>query len=163
MNTTQVQQLAAMINAIASEIGATGVGVGFIDTNDTCCGREQPVDWNALSPTERLERATIEVLNLAEEGVSDEDYDDLADDLDSLLVVAAADNERVRLSAGLIGELTNVIRTLDTSGLIMKGLEVRLSEFNREISELEGTIRSVFADKPGMVEAIDEVIDDLNA
>lgn len=117
---------------------------------------EQEVDWNRMSIEERTIQSVQQLIEAKEESEINEEHSDEV--LEALLVVAAADNERVRVCSNFIHEALGI---LSSHPSIMLQLSPSFVRFSEEITKYEGIIREQFAYDPSIEAMIDDTINDL--
>lgn len=117
---------------------------------------EQEVDWNRMSIEERTIQSVQQLIEAKEESEINEEHSDEV--LEALLVVTAADNERVRVCSNFIHEVLGI---LSSHPSIMLQLSPAFVRFSEEITKYEGIIREQFDYDPSIEAMIDDTINDL--
>lgn len=117
---------------------------------------EQEVDWNRMSIEERAIQSVQQLIEAKEESEINEEHSDEV--LEALLVVTAADNERVRVCSNFIHEVLGI---LSSHPSIMLQLSPAFVRFSEEITKYEGIIREQFDYDPSIEAMIDDTINDL--
>lgn len=117
---------------------------------------EEDVDWNRMSIEERAIQSVQQLIEAKEESEINEEHSDEV--LEALLVVTAADNERVRVCSNFIHEVLGI---LSSHPSIMLQLSPAFVRFSEEITKYEGIIREQFDYDPSIEAMIDDTINDL--
>lgn len=117
---------------------------------------EEEVDWNRMSIEERTIQSVQQLIEAKEESEINEEHSDEV--LEALLVVTAANNERVRVCSNFIHEALGI---LSSHPSIMLQLSPSFVRFSEEITKYEGIIREQFDYDPSIEAMIDDTINDL--